>query len=218
MAALWTRAYIRTRTARIEAERRRLSALVEARTAELAEANRRLEDIANRDGLTGLANRRRQDAYLRMAWFQCQERQRPLSVLIVDVDHFKRYNDQHGHPAGDALLQGLAELLANSLRRSEDLVARYGGEEFLLVLPGAPAELAFELAESLCQTVRASPLGVTVSIGAATVVPTEEARLSVLIERADQALYRAKSGGRDRAVSAAEEAQTPLAQGNAGSV
>lgn len=218
MAALWTRAYIRTRTGRIEAERRRLSALVEARTAELAEANRRLEDIANRDGLTGLANRRRQDAYLRMAWFQCQERQRPLSVLIVDVDHFKRYNDQHGHPAGDALLQGLAELLANSLRRSEDLVARYGGEEFLLVLPGAPAELAFDFAESLCQTVRASPLGVTVSIGAATVVPTEEARLSVLIERADQALYRAKSGGRDRAVSAAEEAQTPLAQGNAGSV
>lgn len=208
-AALSTRAYIRRRTARIEAERRRLSDLVEARTAELAEANRRLEDIANRDGLTGLANRRRQDAYLRAVWFQCQERQRPLSVLLVDVDHFKRYNDQHGHPAGDALLQGLAEVLAASLRRSEDLVARYGGEEFLLVLPGAPVELAFEFAESLCQTVRASPLGVTVSIGSATIVPTEHARLSELIERADQALYRAKSSGRDRAERAADLEHAP---------
>ncbi len=202
VAVLSTRGHIRRRTARIEAERRRLSELVEARTAELADANRKLEDIANRDGLTGLANRRRQDAYLRAVWFQCQERQRPLSVLIVDVDHFKRYNDLHGHPAGDALLQGLAELLAASLRRSEDLVARYGGEEFLLVLPGAPAELAFEFAQGLCETVRSSALGITVSIGVATLVPSDATRLSELIERADQALYRAKGSGRDRAVAA----------------
>ncbi|MFN7782796.1 MAG: diguanylate cyclase [Lysobacterales bacterium] len=202
VAALSTRAYIRRRTARIEAERRRLSELVAERTAELADANRKLEDIANRDGLTGLANRRRQDAYLRAVWFQSQERQRPLSVLIVDVDHFKRYNDQHGHPAGDALLQGLSELLAASLRRSEDLVARYGGEEFLLVLPGAPAELAFEFAQSLCESVRASALGVTVSIGTATIVPTDATRLSELIECADRALYQAKGAGRDRAVAA----------------
>lgn len=208
VAVVLTRAHIRRRTGRIEAERQRLAELVEARTAELADANRRLEDLANRDGLTGLANRRRQDAYLEAVWQQCRERQRALSVLIVDVDHFKRYNDTHGHPAGDVLLQGLAELLAASLRRSEDLVARYGGEEFLLVLPGAPADLAIEFAESLCQTVRASPLGVTVSIGSATCVPTASMRLSELIERADQALYRAKSSGRDRAVCSAEDEHT----------
>lgn len=202
LAILLTRAHIRRRTGRIEAERRHLAELVQARTAELADANRQLEDLANRDGLTGLANRRRQDAYLDAVWQQCQERQRPLSVLIVDVDHFKRYNDTHGHPAGDALLQGLAELLTASLRRSEDLVARYGGEEFLVVLPGAPADLARDFAESLCRTVRSSPLGVTVSVGAATCVPTGNMRLSELIERADQALYRAKSSGRDRAVVA----------------
>lgn len=200
LAVLWTRQQIRRRTARLDAERRRLAELVDARTAELAEANRRLEDIANRDGLTGLANRRRQDAYLRAVWFQCQERQRPLSVLIVDVDHFKQYNDRHGHPAGDALLQALAELLAGALRRSEDLVARYGGEEFLVVLPGAPLQRAAEFARDLCGAVRESGLGVTVSIGVASVVPVDGLHLSGLIERADRALYAAKAAGRDRVV------------------
>jgi diguanylate cyclase (GGDEF)-like protein len=205
LAVLWTRLQIRRRTARLDAERRRLAELVDARTAELAEANRRLEDIANRDGLTGLANRRRQDAYLRAVWFQCQERQRPLSVLIVDVDHFKQYNDRHGHPAGDALLQSLAELLTGALRRSEDLVTRYGGEEFLVVLPSAPLERAAEFARDLCRAVRESGLGVTVSIGVASVVPTDGLHLSGLIERADRALYAAKSAGRDRVVETRDD-------------
>lgn len=200
LAVLFTRLQIRRRTARLDAERHRLAKLVDARTAELAEANRRLEDMANRDGLTGLANRRRQDVYLRAVWFQCREHQRPLSVLIVDVDHFKLFNDRHGHPAGDTLLQSLAELLAAALRRSEDLVTRYGGEEFLVVLPGAPLQRAAEFARDLCGSVRESGLGVTVSIGVASVIPADIRGLSKLIERADRALYAAKSAGRDRVV------------------
>src|SRR5690606_16770097 len=108
------------------------------------------------------------DDYLRAVWQQCSERQRCLSLLLVDVDHFKRYNDRHGHPAGDDLLRRLAELLAASLRRSEDLVSRYGGEEFLVVMPGAPAGRASELAAEICERVRTADLGVTVSIGVAS--------------------------------------------------
>ncbi|MCG6117796.1 MAG: diguanylate cyclase [Aquimonas sp.] len=190
------------RTARFAEEARRLAEQVTLRTAELAEANRSLERLAHSDGLTGLANRHRLGDYLQVVWRQCLDRSRPLSLLLIDVDHFKRYNDSHGHQAGDALLQALADQFARSLRRGEDLAARYGGEEFLLVLPGAAGDLAGGLAEELRLGVRDSNLGVTVSIGVAGCTPGMGQSLEQLIARADAALYAAKNGGRDRVVTA----------------
>ena len=189
---------VRRRTRRLSRERQRLQDEVALRTQELAEVNRRLEMIANADGLTGIPNRRRLDDYLAAVWQQGMERGRALSVLIIDVDHFKHYNDSKGHPAGDALLQALARLLTSGLRRSEDLLARYGGEEFLVVMPGAKREVATQTAEQLRALVAESSLGVTVSIGVARCTPQPDCRLADLIQAADVALYAAKRGGRNR--------------------
>lgn len=189
---------VRRRTRRLSRERQRLQDEVALRTQELAEANRRLEMIANADGLTGIPNRRRLDDYLAAVWQQGMERGRALSVLIIDVDHFKHYNDSKGHPAGDALLQALARLLTSGLRRSEDLLARYGGEEFLVVMPGAEREVATQTAEQLRALVAESSLGVTVSIGVARCTPQPDCSLADLIQAADVALYAAKRGGRNR--------------------
>ncbi|MBK9494534.1 MAG: diguanylate cyclase [Xanthomonadales bacterium] len=189
---------VRRRTGRLSRERQRLQDEVALRTQELAAANRQLEMIANADGLTGIPNRRRLDDYLAAVWQQGMERGRALSVLIIDVDHFKHYNDSKGHPAGDALLQALARLLTSGLRRSEDLLARYGGEEFLVVMPGAKREVATQTAEQLRALVAESSLGVTVSIGVARCTPQPDCRLADLIQAADVALYAAKRGGRNR--------------------
>ncbi|AKS43410.1 ligand-binding sensor domain-containing diguanylate cyclase [Wenzhouxiangella marina] len=191
-------ALIRWRVRRFEAESRRLSEMVEQRTAELAAANRKLENMANVDGLTGVANRRRLDEYLAEAWQRCQDRACDLAVVLIDVDHFKRYNDTHGHQAGDEALRQVADLLARHLRRNEDVVARYGGEEFMVVLPAADRERAAEVAEHLRQVIESGPLGLTASLGVASVKPGPKRSLKALIERADQALYRAKDGGRNR--------------------
>lgn len=188
----------RRRTGRLAAETRRLEAMVAERTFELEDANRKLEAIAHLDGLTGIPNRRRLDEYLAHVWQQCAERERPLTVLVIDVDHFKKYNDQYGHIAGDRLLKKLARVLTRSLRRSEDLVARYGGEEFLVVLPGADLETAAELAESVRSTVETSSLGATVSIGLASTLPVADGSILDLVERADAGLYEAKAAGRNR--------------------
>lgn len=199
---------VRRRTRRLSRERQRLQDEVALRTQELAEANRRLEMIANADGLTGIPNRRRLDDYLAAVWQQGIERGRALSVLIIDVDHFKHYNDSKGHPAGDALLQALARLLTSGLRRSEDLLARYGGEEFLVVMPGAEREVAANTAEQLRRLVAESDLDVTISIGVARCTPHPDCRLADLIQAADAALYAAKRGGRNRVeISADHEGQ-----------
>lgn len=201
LAASWlVQTLARRRTARLEHERVRLEALVTARTAELAEANRRLEQIAHLDGLTGIPNRRRLDHVLDAVWQRCLESARPMSVLVIDVDHFKEFNDRHGHLAGDGILRALAELLARSLRRTEDVVARYGGEEFLVVLPGADVTMAVALAESMRESVENSPLGVTISIGVATVRPMAGGSVLDLVAIADKALYAAKRNGRNRVV------------------
>lgn len=192
------RALSRRRQARVHRQTQQLELQVSQRTAELAEANRRLQTMADLDGLTGLANRRRLDEYLPLAWEQCATRGRPLSVLLVDVDHFKRFNDRHGHLAGDELIRAVAALLRRSLRRSEDLAVRFGGEEFLVALPGAGLELARELAERLRGEIEASLGGITASIGVASEVPKSQGDVNTLIERADAALYRAKEAGRNR--------------------
>jgi diguanylate cyclase (GGDEF)-like protein len=193
-----TRVVIRRRTARLAEQTARLEAMVDERTRALADANRKLDTIAHLDGLTGLPNRRRLDDYLAQVWQQCAERERPLALLAIDVDRFKDYNDKHGHIAGDTLLKRLAPILARNLRRTEDLAARYGGEEFLVVLPGADASVARDVAEALREKVSTSSIGATISIGVAAETPREGRTVTELVALADRALYRAKAGGRNR--------------------
>ncbi len=189
---------VRWRLARLTAERERLADMVDQRTAELAAANRKLKNMANVDGLTGVANRRRLDEYLEEAWQRCADRSCQLAVILIDVDHFKNFNDTQGHQAGDEVLREVANLLATSLRRNEDVVARYGGEEFMVVMPAASIDMARDVAETMRQRIAESPLGVTASMGIASVWPGSEQAIHPLIERADQALYRAKENGRNR--------------------
>ncbi len=188
----------RRRTTRFESANLELENKVAERTRELADANRRLELIAHIDGLTGISNRRRVDGYLDAVWLSCREQQRPLSILMIDVDHFKQYNDTHGHLAGDELLKRVAQTLLRCLRRSEDLLARYGGEEFLVVLPGANAKIAQNMAETMRDAVDRSALAITVSVGIGSRIPDDEGPFDLLIAEADQALYAAKRGGRNK--------------------
>ena len=194
---LGTNAFVRWRTGRLAQLNERLERMVTMRTRELESANRQLETIAHVDGLTGIPNRRRLDDYLKSVWENSSDRSRPISVLIVDVDHFKAFNDKHGHLAGDQLLRALATRLTRCLRRTEDLVARYGGEEFLAVLPGAELDVARDVAETMRARVEESTLGATISIGVATVTPAEGQRLEALLGDADAALYAAKHAGRN---------------------
>jgi len=203
--AVWM--VIRWRVARLEAERKRLAGMVEQRTADLEAANRKLENMANIDGLTGVANRRRLDEYLQEAWIRARDRQSDLAVALIDVDHFKRFNDTRGHQAGDEALRNVASLLTQALRRNEDVVARYGGEEFMVVLPAADLERGQNVAETLRAAVESSPLGITASVGVAATRPEHGQSFEALIEAADQALYRAKQNGRNRV-----EAAEPLSQ------
>ena len=187
--------------------------ITEQRRAEqqLREANERLAHLSATDALTGLANRRRLLERLQQLWSSAQRHQSPLAALLIDVDHFKRYNDHHGHQAGDAALVALAEMLRGCARRATDLVARYGGEEFVVLLEDCEAEAALSRAEGLRIALREralphgnAPLGrISVSVGVASLVPEPGQRLEELLSRADAALYRAKAAGRDRAVLAA---------------
>jgi len=197
LLALVTLLVTRWRTRRLAEVTDRLERMVQTRTRELESANRQLETIAHVDGLTGIPNRRRLDDYLKSVWENSSDRSRPISVLIVDVDHFKAFNDKHGHLAGDQLLRALATRLSRCLRRTEDLVARYGGEEFLAVLPGAELDTAHDVAETMRARVEESTLGATISVGVATVIPAEGQRLEALLGDADAALYSAKHAGRN---------------------
>ncbi len=162
------------------------------------------------DGLTGIANRRTFDAGLAEEWARTRRQKQPLSLIMADIDHFKHYNDQYGHQAGDRCLQQVARCLRDSLHRAGDLAARYGGEEFAVILPGLGPDEARAVAEKLRQNVEAlglahdSPGGldrVTVSLGVASVRPDTDATSADLVARADQALYRAKRDGRNRVVA-----------------
>lgn len=173
---------------------------VEAHTHTLAMANQRLARIAVQDGLTGLTNRRGLDEFLQGQWEALLQSQQPLSVLMLDVDHFKQYNDEYGHLAGDEVLKQLAQVLGNAVAESHELLARYGGEEFVLVLPGTSLENAMERAELIRQQCHlpAATGTITVSIGVACLVPHSGLRCEQLLAEADAALYRAKKHGRDR--------------------
>jgi len=167
----------------------------------------RLRELASVDGLTGIANRRRFDERLEHCWRSCRRAGIPMSLLMIDIDHFKRYNDHEGHPAGDDVLRKVATVLQGSLRRSLDLVARYGGEEFACLLPGCGTTEAMQIADYLSHAVRKlqlphpdSPTAalVTVSIGVASCTPGPDYPPHRLLMEADQHLYRAKAAGRNR--------------------
>jgi diguanylate cyclase (GGDEF)-like protein len=164
-----------------------------------------LEQLATRDGLTGLANRRCFDITLLAEWQRALRQQQPLSLLMVDVDNFKQYNDAYGHLGGDECLQRIANAVASEMR-ANDLVARYGGEEFAVILPNQSLKGAAIVAERIrcrVEQLHLPNLGtakqfVTVSIGAATALPSPENESSQLVATADAALYRAKHMGRNR--------------------
>lgn len=170
-----------------------------------AKATRMLEQQALQDGLTGLPNRRAFDARLEQELRRAERSGQPLSVIMIDIDHFKAYNDYHGHFAGDECLRAVANTIRNCLRRASDFAARYGGEEIVVVLPGADAGQARAVAHAMRRSVRllaapqADHLGgvVTFSAGVATYWPGEAAGLRALLDDADAALYAAKAAGRD---------------------
>lgn len=180
---------------------------------EIAALNRELAVQAVTDGLTGLANRRRFDEGLAQEWRRAAREQNSLSLLMIDVDHFKLYNDRYGHQRGDECLRAVAAAIAGSARRAGDVAARYGGEEFAVLLPGADATAAAGPAEDLRAAIEAVGLQhsgnpangiVTVSVGVATMTPVPEAggyRPEDLVAAADAALYEAKHAGRNRVVA-----------------
>jgi len=184
---------------------------VEERTAELEQANARLQQMAMEDGLTRLANRRHFDAVLEKEVRRALRKGEHLALLMADVDFFKRFNDLHGHVAGDGCLQAIGAVLRELFRRVEELPARYGGEEFAVILPGADPGRARQVAEMLRSALAArqfphgdsdvSPF-VTLSIGCASARVTAATPPDWFIARADEALYRSKAGGRNRVSSA----------------
>lgn len=166
-----------------------------------------LERYAFIDSLTGLANRRAFDERLSQEWSRCQRSSTCLSLILLDVDHFKSYNDHYGHGQGDACLTTVARALATSQMRAYDLVSRYGGEEFVVILPDADLTGAQQIAERLRQSVydlayphAASPVDnrVTISLGVACTVPQTSATAAQLLRAADRFLYEAKRAGRNR--------------------
>ena len=189
---------LRWRVQRLAADHRHLQDQVRLKTRELARANRRLKRMANVDALTGLANRRRLDAHLELAGEVCNRAGQPLSIILVDVDDFKRFNDKLGHQAGDDYLRTLAGHLSETVKRKGDLAGRYGGEEFLIVLPGTDLDGATRVAEALRREVADNDLGTTISAGVASAVPNSDATPHKLIGQADQALYQAKHDGKNR--------------------
>lgn len=179
-------------------ERRRMS-------EKLLDTNAQLATLAALDGLTGIANRRSLDERFDQEWSRAVRVRTPLALLMIDIDHFKQFNDLYGHPAGDQCLQSVAGVLTDHMRRPQDLVARFGGEEFVVLLPHTPLEGALTRAEEIRASILElatehadSPWGwVTVSIGCAALTPARGDDRSELLHLADAALYHAKQNGRN---------------------
>lgn len=200
-------AALNTMARRLETYTEGLELAVRERTADLEAANQELERLATTDGLTGLRNHRFFQETLEFELDRAGRAPRPLTLLMLDVDHFKSFNDTHGHPAGDELLKRLARAVEGRLRRT-DIVARYGGEELAIVLLDTDAAGGERIANDLAKVIReidlpgveAQPLGhLSASIGLAS-YPRDAADRATLIRRADAALYAAKHGGRDQVV------------------
>ncbi len=193
----------------LAAHRDRLAELVDERTAELRAANAQLQELSRCDPLTGLANRRHFDELKEAEFRRAQRLGQPLSVLVCDVDFFKRYNDTYGHAQGDECLKAVADTLKQTFARAGELSARIGGEEFAVLLPGSDADQACRMAQRLCQALVAQGIPhsdssvapyVTLSVGVAQFDPTTMDCFETLLHQADKALYRAKNLGRNQVV------------------
>jgi two-component system cell cycle response regulator len=173
---------------------------------QLQEANQELHRIANIDGLTQIANRRYLNHYLNREWLRLRREQQPLTLIMLDIDHFKLYNDTYGHMQGDECLKAVAQALDRTIKRPADLVARYGGEEFIVVLPNTAAAGGITLAQQMQQAVPTLQIShqthpshqyVTISSGITTCIPSAKTSWHHLIDLADQALYKAKNQRRN---------------------
>jgi diguanylate cyclase (GGDEF)-like protein len=217
MDAVWR---IRRRREAMEELRKlnqELEQRVATRTIELRQANERLHKMAIEDALTGLANRRHFNETLDAEIRRCRRSGEWLTLIMCDVDFFKRYNDRYGHLAGDWCLQQVAAAMHGQFRRAGDLAARYGGEEFAVILPATPPADGMQLAEQLRRTVAELALPhekseaaavVTLSIGVCSVRPDESRTAASLVNLADEALYRSKKAGRNRVEEAVVSAAT----------
>ncbi|MEG2442371.1 MAG: sensor domain-containing diguanylate cyclase [Acinetobacter sp.] len=173
---------------------------------ELETLKKQLEEYSYQDGLTGIANRRFfEDSYQR-EWLNAQREQQPLTIMLLDIDYFKQYNDHNGHLLGDACLKQIAQILKKSVSRPRDLVARFGGEEFVLILPDTSQASAIEVVERILQSIRTadichstSPLDqrLSVSLGVKTIIPTQKNDKMAFLKEVDQNLYLAKERGRN---------------------
>ena len=173
---------------------------------------KQLEDYSFRDGLTGVSNRRKFDAVLDEEWTLARRNTQPLSLILIDIDFFKQYNDEYGHVQGDECLTRVGQALGTVINRPRDLLARYGGEEFVLVLPATDEAAAHRISERVRQALfkaqiphAASSVGqlLTVSQGVGTIIPSSTDTLMQFIDAVDRRLYRAKQSGRDRSVAGA---------------
>ncbi|HJT35473.1 MAG TPA: GGDEF domain-containing protein, partial [Pirellulales bacterium] len=191
--------------ARILLANQRLQADLSSARAEIQQQRHQVEELvaeARTDTLTGLPNRRSFNEDLERRFDQWRRHQMPVALIMIDIDHFKRFNDSYGHTAGDAVLRRAAQIISSSLRQM-DLAARFGGEEFAVILPGTKLREATKVAERVRAMVAAQrfeldgrPLEITISAGVAPAMPGDE--MIDLIERADEALYAAKEHGRNR--------------------
>src|SRR6478672_1900266 len=177
--------------------------------AALQKANQELQRLAILDSLTQIANRRRLDQYLGGEWLRLQQEQKPLSLILCDVDYFKLYNDTYGHQAGDSCLKKVAGAISCAVQHPEDLVARYGGEEFAVVLSNTNLEAANLVVDTIRSEIQQLRIAhssslvseyITVSMGVVSLVPQKGLTVKLLIAAADKALYEAKQQGRDRAI------------------
>ncbi len=196
---------------------RELERRVEERTDQLQATNLQLDKLCRTDALTGVANRRQFDETLAVEISRAERTEQPLSLALLDVDWFKRFNDRYGHQAGDDCLQRVAALLASNVARAGDQVARYGGEEFAFIAPNTGPDAAIAMAQRVLEAVRAmgiphedSPLGcLTVSVGVVSCVPDGAIAAQQLLRVADQALYASKRSGRNRVCAGQATAAVP---------
>jgi len=176
---------------------------------QLHEANQALEKLSALDGLTGIANRRQFDTVLSKEWTRAIRNRIPISLLMLDIDYFKLYNDSYGHQQGDVCLKAVAKILHDNEKRPADLAARYGGEEFAVILPETDSKGAQEIANTILQSIRQANIAhasstvsdtLTASLGAATMTAERDRQPADLVAQADRALYQAKAEGRNRVV------------------
>ena len=189
----------------LKAKIRAMERIIDMRN-QLNRANRELTELSERDSLTRLYNRRTFETRAMEYWRQATRSRDPISILLLDIDHFKAYNDCYGHLAGDECIRRVAEAIAECANRPGDIVARYGGEEFIVLLTNTPESGARHVAEQIRQATMALAIEhressasehVTISVGGATLVNTQNGELNALVHAADQSLYRSKDSGRN---------------------